>query len=95
MITYVGHKGSPIRFDGNDLDAIAARPEETRAIVETLNGRFAVAHYSYRQFDDVARWVIWNDDEYSSQFRATMDLDLVSKIDGKWIVRSDVRRIAA
>lgn len=93
MLTYVGPKGHSIEFDGPELDAIRAEPEEARAIVRKRNGKFAVAHYCYRRFGDGAGWGIWRDDEYKSQFEAMIALGLVEKLGKRWTFSDAIRRV--
>ena len=92
MITYIGTKDAPIPFEGPSLNNIAATPEETQAIVRKDNGAFAVASFCYRRFDDGAHWVIWTDEEYSTQFKALLTMGLVFKLGRGWVFDECVRR---
>jgi hypothetical protein len=91
MITYVGRKANPIDFNGDRIENLPAKPEETRAIVIKDNGKFAIAHYSYQRFGVGSHWVIWTDEEYSSQFKAMMAIEAVRfvKYLGKWVISDD------
>lgn len=95
MITYIGYKDAPIDFDGRALDGIVAQPEEARAIVRKDNGKYAIAHYCYRRFDDGTHWVIWTDDEYPTHFGAMRAANIVFKTDRGWRFENSVRYVKA
>lgn len=95
QITYVGAKGRPIDFNGPVLDALAAKPEETSAIVRKDNGKFALAHYCYERFGNGQHWSIWTDAEYAGQFEAMIDLGLAKLNCRGWAIGSSVRYATA